>query len=58
MKKIIKEIIQATWMCSASAFLILIFVCVFTTEISKDDLSLSLLGLLISVLTIIALLED
>jgi len=50
-----KDIIGVTWCCAALGFLVAVFVCVFTPEISKDELSLSLLGLVVSVLTLAAL---
>ena len=56
MKKF-KDIIFLTWSFAAIAFLVFVFVCIFIPEFSKDELSLSLLGLGVSVLTLIALIE-
>ncbi len=52
-----KDIICMVWIFTSLAFLILIFVCVFVPEISKQELSLSLLGLVVSVLTTIAIMD-
>ena len=53
-----KDIITVSWGCAALAFLIAVFVCVFTPEFSKQELSLSILGLVISVLTTSALIQE
>ena len=50
-----KDIIGMTWFCAALGFLMTVVVCVFAPEFSKDELSLSLLGLVVSVLTLAAL---
>jgi len=50
-----KEIILLTWSFAALAFLVAVFVCAFVPEFSKDELSFSILGLGVSVLTLIAL---
>ena len=56
MKKF-KDIMFVTWVLAALAFLIAVVICVFVPEFSKDELSLALLGLIISVLTLITFFE-
>ncbi len=56
MKKF-KDIMFVTWILAALAFLIAVIMCVFVPELSKDELSLALLGLVTSVLTVVAFFE-
>ena len=53
-----KKVMGILWYCITCALVIAIFWIALTPDISKDTLSLSILGLVISVLTTIALIEE
>ena len=56
--KIFRYIIAILWFCTTFILIVAIFWIALTPDISKDTLSLSILGLVISVLTTIALIEE
>ena len=56
--RIFRYIMAILWFCTTITLMAAIFWIALTPDISKDTLSLSILGLVISVITTIALVEE
>ncbi len=55
--KNLKDIMFVTWLLAVLAFLVAVVICIFVPEFSKQELSLALLGLVVSSLTTIAIID-